>query len=194
MIAPGSAAPVVAPQPVAPAQPGTPPQPAANVQPSQANVKHDFDNYVAKATTLIHSPETTGAIQNMLTGADPVSKVAAATVMIMQRLDAAARAAGVEVQDTVKVYGAADIVNQVAELGEAAGKFGRLPPKLIELALSVAVQDYVKGEIAAGRIDGQKLQAQMQQDMAKIPQKERQEIQAAQVRILQTARQYNGGK
>ena len=171
-------------------QPGAGP----TVQPSTANVKHDFDTYVSKATVLIHSPETTGAIQNMLTGRDPVSKVAAATVMIMQRLDSAARAAQVEVQDTVKVFGAVDIVNMVAELGEAAGKFPKFPQKLIELALSVSVQDYVKAEISAGRINGQKLQAQMQADMAKVPAKERQEIQAAQVRILQTAKQYNGGR
>jgi len=165
------------------------------IQPSQAAVKEDFDKYVARATTLIHSPETTGAVQRMLAGGkDPVSKVAAATVMIMQRLDAAARTSKIEVQDTVKVFGAAEIVNLVSELGEATGVFKKLGTELHELALSVAVQDYVKGEVKAGRIDPKKLQMQMNTDMQKAPPELRKEIEDAQIRIQQTAKKYNGGR
>ena len=164
------------------------------IQASKADVREDFDRYVARATALIHSPETTGAVQNMLGGPDPVSKIAAATVMVMQRLDSAARASNIEVQDTIKTFGAVEIVNMVIELGEAAGKFGKLDKDLSELALSVAVQDYVKGEIRAGRIDPKRLQVQMDADMRKLPPKQRKEIQASQVRLQQTARKYNGGK
>lgn len=164
------------------------------IQPSQANVKHDFDAYVSRAMMLIHSPQTTKAVQDMLGGPDPVSRVAAATVMVMQRLDAASRASNIEVQDTVKVFGAVEIVNMVAELGEAAKKFRKLDQHLHELALAVAVQDYVKGEVKAGRINPQALQAKMQADLAQIPEKERKEIQDSQIRIQQTARKYNGGK
>ena len=177
----------------APTAPGQPTATPSNVQASQANVKHDFAAYVSRATTLIHAPETTGAIQGMLAGPDPVSKVAAATVMVMQRLDAAARTAGIEVQDAIKVFGAVEVVNMVAELGEAAGKMPVLNQHLKELALSVAVQDYVKGEVKAGRIDPQRLQVAMQADIRQLPPKQRKEIQDAQIRIQQTARAYNGG-
>jgi hypothetical protein len=162
------------------------------ITPSQ-NFKGDYDKYVAKATMLIHSQETTEAVLNMLSGQDPVQRVANATVMIMQRLDMASRQAGVEVQDTVKMFGAHEIVKMISELGEAANKL-KLDDRHQELALSVAVQDYVKGEIAAHRIDPKRLQVQMEADMRKLPPKARQEIQQSQLRIQQTARQYNSGK
>lgn len=158
------------------------------------DVRKDYDKYLAKATMLIHAPETTGAIQNMLGGGDPVKKIVAATVMIMQRLDGVARASGLEVQDTVKVFAASEIINMIAELGEAAGKFKKLSTRLHELALAAAVQDYVKGEIRAGRIDPKRLQAEMDANLRKLPADQRKEIADAQIRIQQTARQYNGGR
>ena len=164
------------------------------IQASKADVKADFDRYVARATTLIHAPETTGAVQNMLAGPDPVSKIAAATVMIMQRLDAAARAQKIEVQDTIKTFAAVEIIGMIEELGVASGKFAKLSKELHELAVSVAVQDYVKGEVKAGRIDAKRLQVQMDADMRKLPAKQRKEIQDSQIRIQMTARKYNGGK
>jgi len=164
------------------------------IQPSSAGVKQDYDKYVSRATILIHSPQTTGAIQNLLAGPDPVQQVANATVMVMQRIDSAARDAGVEVQDAVKIFGANAIVRLIIELGEAAHKFKiKFDEPLTELALSVAVQDYVKGEITAHRIDPQRLNVALQADMRTMPPKMRKEMQQTQLRIQQTARKYNGG-
>lgn len=178
---------------IATAQPSAPPTPQGRkIMPSTADYKHDYDNYINKATMLVHSPDTSPAIQNLLTGPDPVQKVADATVMVMQRLDSAARQAGVEVQDSVKIFGANAIVRLIVELGEAAGKF-KLDESLIELALSVSVQDYVKGEISAHRIDPQKLNVAMQADIRKLPPKQRKEIQLSQQRVMVTARKYNHG-
>jgi len=163
-------------------------------QPSQAaNYKRDFEQYVAKAMTLIHAKETRDSVVSMLEGDNPVQRVANATVMIMQRLDAAARDAGVEVQDSIKVFGANEIISMVAEVAEASGK-AKLDERLLELALSVAVQDYVKAEIAAKRINAQQLKVAIEADLRKLPPKQRKEIQQSQIRIQQTARQYNEGK
>ena len=156
-------------------------------------MKGDYERYTNRAITLIHSPETSDAVLQTLQGPDPVQKVADGVVMVMQRIDAAARDKGVEVQDSVKIFGAHEIVNLVVELGEAAGVL-KLEDDLRELALSVAVQDYVKGEVAARRIDPKKLQVAVDADIRKMPPKDRKEIQASQLRIQQTARKYNGGQ
>lgn len=162
-------------------------------QPSTAHYQEDFVRYVSKATQLIHSPQTRDNILSMLNNNNPVQRVADATVMVMQRIDEAARASGTEVEDTVKCFAAHDIVNMIVEFGEAARKF-TLDSDLVMLALSLASQDYIKHEIEAGRINPQKLKVMMDADMRKLPPKERKEIQLSQDRIAATARKYNYGK
>jgi hypothetical protein len=80
----------------------------------------------------------------------------------------------------------------VVELGEAAGIF-KLNKDLQERALSVTAQDYVKGEVAAGRINQQQLKVSLAADLRKMPPKLRKEIQQTQQRVVQTARKYKGG-
>ena len=166
------------------------------IKPSQSDPKHDFQQYTDKATVLIHAPETRDAVMNLLKPDNPVQCVANATVMIMQRLDSAARAAGIEVQDSIKCFGANSVVRLIVEVGEAGQRFGafKFDEAHIELALSTAVQDYVKSEVQAGRIDPQRLKVAMDADIRKMPPRQRKEIQSAQIRIQQTARKYNGGQ
>jgi hypothetical protein len=162
------------------------------IQASQASMKHDGEQYVNKAITLIHSPQTSPAILKMLDGNDPVQRVADAAVMIMQRIDSASRQAGIEVQDAIKIWGAHEIVSLIVEMAEAAGKF-KLVPDLVTLALSTTVQDYINGEVSARRIDPQKLKVAMQADMRNMPPKMRKEAQQSQQRLPLIARKYNHG-
>lgn len=160
---------------------------------SQADVREDYKKYVAKGMTLMYSPQTRESILNLLKGDDPVQRVADAVVMIMQRIDTATRKANIEVKDSIKVLAAHEFVNQVVEYGNTAGIF-KLNKELAELALSVTVQDYVKSETQAGRINPKNLQVAIQADMRKMPPKERKEALASSSRIQQTARKYNHGK
>lgn len=166
------------------------------IRPSNSDkdsVRADHDRYVTKAIKLIHSPETRESVLKMLKGPNPVQRTADVVVGVMQRIDAAARKEGIEIHDSVKVMGANEILNLVIELGEAA-KLIDLSKDLKELALSTAVQDYVKAEISAKRINQKALLVAIQRDIRSMPPKERKEIQKAQLRIQQTARKYNGGK
>ena len=164
------------------------------IQPSNATIQHDFDQYVNRATILIHSPQSRKQVLAMLlAGSDPVQRVSDATVMIMHRLDSTARDAGIEVQDAVKVMGAHAIVGLIVEFGNAA-KIFNLNDDLSELSLSVAVQDYVRSEVKAGRVDPQKLKVAFDADLRSMPPKFRKEAQLAQQRIPMIARQYNHGK
>ena len=191
---PGLIGPTTQPAPAADTmQPPPAAGPPATIQASQADPKADKNQYVAKALAMIHDPAVCNNIIGMLAGSNPVQQVAAATVMVMERIDAASRSAGTEVQDTVKMYAVNDIIKAVADLGEAAGKF-RLNSDLLLLTLTVCVQNYVKAEVKAGRIDPQKLQAKVQSDMKLLPQKDQIEARNSQMKIAQIARVYNNGK
>jgi len=159
----------------------------------QADVNKDLAQYVAKATTLLHAPETRDAVISMLDNNDQVQKIANVTVFVMQKVDAAARTKGLEIQDSVRVFAAGDIVTQIAEIGNAAKKFS-IDKDLVQLALSVAVQDYVNAEVKAGRIDRKKLQVAIEADLRKMPPQKRKEIQQQIQQTQEIARRYNQGK
>ena len=148
--------------PPAPAQvpPPAGAQPPSLTQEQPVNVsddvKGDIKKYVTKATLIIHSPETSKKIQQMLSQPNPVLQIANLTVMVLQRIDAAARANGSEPQDVVKIAAAQTIVGLLCEMGAAMKKF-KLNKAFKVLALTAAIEAYYKGEIQAKRVDPAKL-------------------------------------
>lgn len=157
--------------------------------PSGQKAEDDAAQWLALAMDFVHGRQTRGSVGQMLKGKDPVQALANATVMVVKRIDAASRQKGIEVEDAVKLYGAHEICTQLAEVGNDSGAF-QVDEKLIELAFSVAVQEYVKGEIADGRIDPARLQAKVQQSVRNLPPEQRAEANAAVKRIAQTADEY----
>lgn len=135
---------------------------------SKEPIAADVEKFVNKATILIHSPETTAKFQKSLSVGDPVKQIALLTVTIIQRIDEASRQQGIETSDAVKVIAAYKIVELLCELGEAAGKF-KLSQDFQTLALYAAIQDYFKGEIAAGRIDPVKFRQSAAQGIKSLP-------------------------
>ncbi|MFA5323822.1 MAG: hypothetical protein WC373_14215 [Smithella sp.] len=150
------------------------------------NMKADYVQYVAKGMILLHSAETRDAILQLLKGKNPVQMVANATVVIIQKLDSVTRNAGQEIQDVVKLFAAHEFVKQIAEIAEAARLF-KLDDAHQELALSVAVQNYVRSEISAGRIDPVRLEAQVAKETRAMPIDQRKEMMQSIARIQKTA-------
>ena len=93
----------------------------------------------------------------------------------------------------MKISGAHELINRLNHIMTAA-KIASLDKNHIELAFSLAVQDYMRGEIKAGRINPAKLQQQQQMAMQEMKPKQRQEIQESLTRIQATAKAYHGGK
>ena len=157
------------------------------MKPSQYNnIKIDYTQYLAKGMKILHSPETNGAILAILKGDNPVQLVANATIVVLQKIDTAARAKGIEVQDMVKLLAANEFVSQICEIAEAAKLF-TLDDDHRQLALSVAVQDYVRQEIKAGRIDPARLMAQVEQGTRKLSAQQKEEMTQAMNKVQQTA-------
>ena len=187
----------VQPGPADPSQPVqagfTQQQTPAQVSPSQQPMGKDYQMYVAKGLEIISSTQTRDSIVTLLKSADPVSALANTLVVVIQKLDMAARSKGTEVADFVKISGAHELINRLNDIMTAA-KIASLDKNHIELAFSLAVQDYMRGEIKAGRINPAKLQQQQQMAMQKMKPKQRQEIQESLTRIQATAKAYHGGK
>lgn len=185
-----------APPPTMPAQPQTPPvtpQAQGQLKPSQSSPQDDIQKYVTKATILIHSKETTKKIQAALILPDPVQQIANLTVMIIQRIDSAARQQGVETQDNVKLAAAKAIIGLLCELAQAMKKF-TLSQDLKTLALATAMQDYYKGEIKAGRIDPIKLKQSKGRAIQSMPPQLLQQSKDIAAKLPMIAKRYNHGK
>lgn len=156
------------------------------------NAKNDYAQYLSKGMEILHSRETRGAIISLLSGnKTPVQRVANAAVVVLQKVDGAARSKGLEIQDATKLFAAYEIVKQICEIADAARLF-TLDDQHQNLALSVAVQDYVRAEIAAGRIDPARLNAQITQGMRKLTPEQRSEVDSSIKTIQQTGAKYRG--
>lgn len=129
---------------------------------TKSKLQADSDKFTAKGTKLIHSRETRADVREALRGGRPVEKIGANTAEIVRRIDQASRQSGVETHDLVKMNAGLDIVRQLAEIGELSGNTPKLSEDEIMTAYSIAVNNYLAGEINDGRIDPDKLR----QDMA----------------------------
>jgi hypothetical protein len=168
-----------------------PQQAQPQVKPSQASrVKQDFAQFVSKASTMINSPQTRQQTLAMLRGSDPARQIARGTVVILQQIDTLSRKSGIEILYTVKVVGAYVIVEQLYQLAAVAG-FYKLEEAYRMLALSIAVQDYIKAETQAGRINAKQLAVQVQRDMRAMPPEQRKMLTKSMQASPQVAKRYN---
>ena len=172
-----------------PTDPAQAPQPQGETLTASNDVKKDIQKYITKATLLIHSPETSKKIQKMLSQPNPVLQIANLTVMILQRIDAAARASGTEPQDIVKIAAAQAIVGLLCEMGDAMHKF-KLNKAFKVLALTAAIEAYYKGEIQAKRIDPAKLKQTAGNNIKMMDPKLLEESRKAAAAIPMIAEQY----
>lgn len=182
---------------IPPQQNGQVQQPVADVQhpvqPSKQPMGKDYQMYVARGLELISSQQTSASILQMLKTGDPMNALARTLVVIMQKLDAAARQKGIDIPDMVKIYGSHELLQALVEVGQAA-KILNIDKDVVELAYSVAVQNYIKSEINGGRINPAKLHMQTQSSMKKIPPQKQHEIQATVQRIQETAKRYSASQ
>ena len=155
-------------------------------------IKADYAKYCALATRIIHTEGPREQILSSLKGNDPVKKLADVTVIILQKMDQVLRDSGQELQDSIKIFGAHAVVDEIADLGEAAG-IAKYSEDWRLLALSGACQDYIKAEVAAGRINAQRLNVEIQAGLRQMPPKQRKDILDGMKRVEQIARKYNGG-
>ena len=169
------------------------PQPQINISPSQQPMGKDLQMYVAKGLDVISSPQTRQSIQILLKQGDPVSALANTLMVVIQKLDIAARAKGTEVADYVKMKGLEQLLNDLYDVMLHAG-IAKLTEDQKILSASICVQNYMQGEIKAGRINPAKLQMQQRAAMAKLSPEKKKAIQDSIDKIQQTAKAYNGGQ
>jgi len=170
------------------------------LRPSQASLKDDYEQWIVTAMEMVHGQETRDQFMTLLktpsagqmNGKGQVESLAGAVVLVIQKIDNASRGQQVEVEDSIKVLGASEISKQIYEVGEAAGLLN-LDEDHQELALSFAVQNYVRGEVEAKRIDPAKLKAHFDKGLRALPPEEKEKAAASMARVSATGRKYSGG-
>lgn len=171
-------------------QPG---QQDVQVSPSTAESKEDYERFVALGLELISSPKTRRSMETVLATGDPVQALANALGAILRKIDSASRVRGIEVDDHVKLFAAFELLQRLHDVGKAIGKMD-LDKDHLELAFAVAVQDYIKDEIAAGRIDPEELQRTTKRGMEEMTPEQRNGVKESMARLQQTGQKYSGGQ
>jgi hypothetical protein len=118
------------------APPGAPPQtgmpgPAmgeegAAMGEEQPNVSPEeqaqYEQWVTNGMQLIYSKQTLPHVMKLLSGGEkPTEGLANALAMVALRLDESAKEGGTEISGDVKLHGAQELLEQLAELAENAG-------------------------------------------------------------------------
>lgn len=150
-------------------------------------VQADAHRIVTRGMEILHSPQTKDAIlQSMRVSNDPVQAMADKGKEIMQRVDTAARQEGTEINVMAKINGGRELVNEIADLAESAGA----PPvseEDRELAWSVSMQDYMKDEIAAGRLDPKEVEQGVMESMKSLDKEQLEAANQEMIRLDTTA-------
>lgn len=163
------------------------------VKVSQQTLNNDLHQYIAKGLQIISSPDTRDSIVTILKNGDPVSALANALVIVVQKLDMASRKKGVEVADFVKLLGATELLKALTNVMKNAG-IADLDKKHQALAMALAMQNYQRAEIAAGRTNPAKLEQQQNLMRSKLSPKMLKNVETGARVVQETALQYKGGR
>lgn len=143
----------------------------AGIKTKQASAEEQnmYEYFVANGINLIHSGNTRTNILNILkSGANnPINAVAMSTLSVIGKIEQQAQKQDVEIPDSVKLNGGAAIMEEIVELGEAAGILKMSEEDKTKAAQS-AIQNYLTQGINAGTIDPNKLRDDISQLEPKI--------------------------
>jgi len=120
-------------------------------------VEEDKHKLVVRAMEIMNSPKTRDIISDNLRKSQQQVKTVAETAQhIVHKIDTAAAKKNIDIDFQAKIEGGIEIIQEISEIAEAVGKPLQEDDK--ELAYSLAIQDYLKEEIRAGRIDKDELE------------------------------------
>jgi hypothetical protein len=162
---------------------------SADVPPEELEAQKN--RMVTMGIEMLNSPQTRDKIINSMMQPHPVDGVKNGVLAVMQRTDEAMRKEGVQIFGQAKLDSAVELVGEVSEISEAIG--AKLDDKDIRLALSLAIQDYMKPEIEAGRIDAQEAKAGIATAMQNMSPEERKITNDQTLEIDQSAQAMRSG-
>lgn len=150
-------------------------------------IQADAHRIVTRGMEILHGPDTKDSIAAAIqASSDPVTGVADLAKSIMQKIDLISRQEGIEINVLSKINGSKELVNEIAELAEDRGA-PVMDEADRELAWSVSMQDYVKEEIAAGRLDPAELEQGVMESMKSLDKEGMEAANQEMIRLDETA-------
>lgn len=122
----------------------------SNVAPEE---QAQYDTFVKNGMRLIYNEQGLPKMVETLAGdGDPVEGLANALVTVVSRLEDSAKQSGVELSPDAKFHGAAELLEQMAELSEKAG-IHQFTEQEMESALYTAFDQYRQLKQQQGTLD-----------------------------------------
>lgn len=144
--------------------------------------KKEYDIFVANGIKLIHSKEASDSLIKRILDADNKSDaLATATLLVINRLEASAEAAGKELSLVTIAHGGNALMGEIIRLAEAAG-MEELDDQTKAEAMALAISRYIDDAVKTGKITQEEL-VEMSDYIQNTPEGQK---------ILKTARQASG--
>ena len=148
---------------------------------------NNLEPYLEKGLLIIHGEETRDEIITLLKAkGSPPERLGRAALVVLTKMDSVAPA---DIFDQVRITALIRFIVELADIAEAA-KIFKADEDDMGLALSYTIQEYIKMEIGAGRIDQKELQASVSRGLAKMSPAERADMDQATTRLAKRADQY----
>ncbi len=125
-------------------------------------VAQEVDSYIAGLSKLMHSPETSARIVEMLKSNDPAKSIPAAALTINARAEEEYAKSNGKPSLDVLLNAGAFIVNDLIEIGNAAGLFQLETEEEIAPILQDTMQQYIEKGLDEGSIDPVELQQKVE--------------------------------
>lgn len=172
--------------------------PVGQAGPEQGETPEKFKaqahQLVTRGIELLHAPQTRDDIVAALKNSpNPVEGIANQAKAIIQKVDSISRKEGIELDLQAEMFGGKDLVAEIAEIAEAATGIV-IDEDDRQLAFSVSVQNYLKEEIAAGRVDPEELKAGAQQALSQMPKEGQEAANNEMLKIDATAERLKSGQ
>lgn len=127
----------------------------------------ELDAFTDNASIVIHGEQSRDKILSLLQQGDKIEAVANATLLIFKQMEASAQKGGKQFNEITMLYGAAFIVSELVEIGDAAGIF-QFSEEEMQAAMQKAMQQYIHEGLRNGRIDPIGLQKELEPLMAEV--------------------------
>lgn len=125
-------------------------------------VQKEMEGYMSGLSKMLHSPDTTTQIVEMLGSAPPEKSIPQTALMVNAQMEDAVRSKGTPPSLDILLGAGVFLTNDLVEIGNAAGVFQIQDEAQIQSILQSTLQAYIEKGLADGTVDPVELQEKVE--------------------------------
>ena len=123
-------------------------------------LQEQVDIFVSNGIQIIHNQRLSGnLIKQLKNSKDPVDTISAATLKVIEMLEADAEKKGAKLQDATKINGANQLMGEIINLAETSKAIEPLTDEQKYQAFSLALSTYLDKAVTSGKMSKEQLMA-----------------------------------